>query len=588
MLKRKLDKLLAHGMGSQLFWLLVAVMAVFAVFMLIAAIFGWNYTWQDILALFLDAGNFSGAGEHDGFRLLVTLVGVLLFSTLLISVFNNIFDNISQSAKTGATRYRMSNHILILGANHQLMPMLLALKEEKGKEFIVVMTNADVEQLSAEVETRIADKRFLNRLIYYRGAWDNLEELQSARPQFADKIYVIGEAGGTDHDSMNMRCCNFLKTLCTNAKKEIHCVVMMESGTTFDMYMKDKKRISTDTLKIDIVNAREYAAEQVLAWTWFLPVIKADDPRRSHFVILGTGGMAKAVAFTVAHNSHYSRINGEIRKTRISIVGEGMRLWMDNLAASRPGLFEHSCYTYVASDGKEERHTPERDFLDVEWEFIDMSDTAPKFRAMLEQWAADREYQVLSMALCHGKQPERIASLLHLPKVIYDKEHPTPICIYLEEGGETAIKAMETGQYGIIKPFGPAMGGLSDPLFKSRSARGILVNAIYLVGKTGMDDFDLHNAWYDSSEADKFASTYCANALVFRWVNFDPMGDREPLYEAEHRRWMMSKLLMNLEHSCIVPYDEVPQWKIDNFKNVVDGMIDLNMKNGSFPKPETC
>lgn len=586
MLKRRFNKMLTHGMGSQLILLLFAVIVFYVFFLLLATLFGWNYGWQDILALFLDPGGFGGAGEHDGFRLVVTMVGIFLFSTLLISVFNNIFDNISNSAKTGVMRYRVKGHTLILGSNHHLMPMLEALREENGRQDIVVMTESDVEQLGAEMDARFADRRFMNRIVLYRGVWDTLEELKTARPQFADKIYVIGEAGGTDHDSMNMRCCNFLKTLCADAKKEIQCFVMMESGTTFDMYMKDKNSISTDKLKIDIVNAREYAAEQVLAWSWFLPVIKADDPRRSHFVILGTGGMAKAVAFTVAHNSHYPRIDGTIRKTCISIVGVGMRQWMDNLAASRPGLLEHSCWTYVGPDGRDERHVPSRDFLDVEWEFVDMNDTSPMFRKMLEQWAADREHQALSMALCHDKQRERIASLLHLPKIIYAKEHPTPICIYLEEGGETAIKAMQTGQYGIIKPFGPAMGSLSDPLFKSRSARGILVNAIYLVGKTGMDDFDLHNAWYNSSEADKFASTYCANALAFRWINFDPLGDRAPLYEAEHRRWMMSKLLMNLEHSCILPYDEVPQWKIDNFKNVVDGMIELNMKNGGFPKPE--
>lgn len=37
---------------------------------------------------------------------------------------------------------------------------------------------------------------------------------------------------------------------------------------------------------------------------------------------------------------------------------------------------------------------------------------------------------------------------------------------------------------------------------------------------------------------------------------------------------MMSKLLMGLEHVGIVPYDEVPQWKIDNFKNIIDWMLD--------------
>ncbi len=567
--------MLTYGMGSQLLLLLIAVILFFLFFLLISAICGWGYGWQEIIAMFLDPGGFGGHGEHDGFRLIVTLVGILLFSTLLISVFNNIFDNISESARNGAIRYRVKNHILILGSNHHLYPMLNALFEEGGKQDIVIMTKGDVEELSVQIANRFTNKRFVNRLVLYHGAWDTLDELGTARPQYAEKIYLIGD-GGTDGDSTNLRCYNLLKGLCESAKQPIHCYVMMENGSTFDLFMRGKSCLSTDKLKIDIVNTREYAAEQVLTGDSFLPVIKADDPHYSHFVVLGTGGMAKAVAFTVAHNSHYPRIDGAIRPTRISIIGTGMKAWMNHLAASRPGLFLRSRYTYIAPDGTEECHVPERDFLDVEWEFIDMSDTAPMARKMIEEWASDREHQYLRIAICQREQPERIASLLHLPSVVYDHQHPVPVCVYLEEGSETALSAIATGEYGIIKPFGPAMGSANDPLFKNRSERGMLVNAVYNVGTKGMDHYQLEEAWYNGSETDKFASTYCANALHFRWFNFDPKGDREPIYEAEHRRWMMTKLLMGLEHVGIVPYDEVPQWKIDNFKNIIDWKLDSN------------
>lgn len=584
MLKQKFDKMLTHGMGSQLLLLLFAVILFFVFFLFISLIFGWNYGWQDIIAMFLDPGGFGGHGEHDGFRLIVTLVGILLFSTLLISVVNNIFDNISDSAKTGLIRYRVKDHILILGADSHLMSMLEVLSLYPDKQEIVIMTQDDVESLSAKIKARFADRKFFNRLIFYRGAWDTLDELTTARPQYAKTIYVIGEQGDSEHDSMNMRCCTLLKTLCAQSKYDIPCFVMMENGSTIDMYMKEPKPLSTDKLKIDIVNTREYAAEQVLAWTNFLPVIKADDAHYSHFVILGTGSMAKAVAFTVAHNSHYPRLNGAIRPTLISIVSKDVREWMENLAASRPELFERSRYTFIAADGSVDTHHPENDLLDVEWEFIEQRDASPVARMLLEQWASDREQQYLRIAICHESQSERIASLLHLPQPIFDEKHPCPICIYLEQGGETVFRAMETGNYGIIKPFGPAMGRQSDPLFGDRSKRGYLVNAFYLVGKEAFNGFDYFKAWYESKESDKFASTYCANALNMRWVNFDPLGDREPLYEAEHRRWMMTKLLMGLSHEGITSYDNVPFWKKDNFINLIDCMIEGYKEHGGFPK----
>ena len=583
MLKRRFDKMLTHGTGSQLLLLIVAVILFFGFFLSFAAILGWNYGWQDILALFLDPGGFGGAGEHDGFRLIVTVVGILLFSTLLISVVNNIFDNISHSAKTGVMRYRVKNHVLIFGSDTHLIPMLEALFEEKGRQTIVIMTESDVEVLSAEIDAHFIDDRFMNRVIFYRGNWDTMEDLLTARPQYAERIYIIGEANDTDHDSKNIRCYNQLKTICVGAKNDIKCFVMMESGSTIDMLMKEENTLSTDKLKVDIVNTREYAAEQVLAWTDFLPVIKADDPRFSHFVILGTGAMAKAVAFTVAHNSHYPNYKGAIRRTRISVINNNMREWMDNLVASHPQLFERSHYYYIAPNGTVEEHHPKEDILDVEWEFFDQRDASPSARQMMEQWAADREHQYLRLAICHGNQTERIASLLHLPQIIYDKDHPSPICIYLEQGGETALRAMETGTYGIIKPFGPALGSVNDPLFNRRSKRGTQVNIIFLVGKEGIDNFDQNSAWYDLKEADKFASIYCANALNFRWVNFDLTSDREPLYQAEHRRWMMSKLLMGLEHQGITTYDKVPPWKINNFRNLIDWNIDYYQEKGKFP-----
>ena len=123
MLRRKLDKMLTYGKGSQLLLLFIVVIAFFVLFLLISAICGWNYGWQDIIALILDPGGFGGAGEHDGFRLIATLIGIFLFSTLFISMFNNIVDNVSESARSGAVRYRTKNPTYHLCPTTPKMPM---------------------------------------------------------------------------------------------------------------------------------------------------------------------------------------------------------------------------------------------------------------------------------------------------------------------------------------------------------------------------------------------------------------------------------------------------------------------------------
>ena len=67
----------------------------------------------------------------------------------------------------------------------------------------------------------------------------------------------------------------------------------------------------------------------------------------------------------------------------------------------------------------------------------------------------------------------------------------------------------------------------------------------------------------------KTAAIYCANALPLRKRCFDVTDDDYLFREAEHRRWMMSMLLMGYRsgptdartftHQDIVPFDRLPE-----------------------------
>ena len=71
------------------------------------------------------------------------------------------------------------------------------------------------------------------------------------------------------------------------------------------------------------------------------------------------------------------------------------------------------------------------------------------------------------------------------------------------------------------------------------------------------------------SEADKTSAIYCANALPLRKRCFEISDDDILLREAEHRRWMMSMLLMGYRSGPtdertftrhdIIPFDRLPE-----------------------------
>ena len=109
------DKLISQGTGSQLLWLLILCLVLWLTLYAVSNLFFAGLVWQDIVALFLDPGCFGGADKHDVFRLAVALLGCFTFSALLVSVFSNIIDNISDNWRQGRLRYTHKEHIIIFG-----------------------------------------------------------------------------------------------------------------------------------------------------------------------------------------------------------------------------------------------------------------------------------------------------------------------------------------------------------------------------------------------------------------------------------------------------------------------------------------
>lgn len=158
MFLKRIDRILSEGEGKQLAWLTGIVLALFIVFCLIGRI--WGLDWTDILTLYLDPGNFPiDHKANDIFSLIVTLSGILILSALMISVFSNVFSNISEAYRKGERRYPFKSHVLILGGGRMLPDMLKQLLHNdvyKGKD-IVIMSGSDIEALRERVETMLDD-----------------------------------------------------------------------------------------------------------------------------------------------------------------------------------------------------------------------------------------------------------------------------------------------------------------------------------------------------------------------------------------------------------------------------------------------
>lgn len=593
--KRKFEETLSEGRGMQLLWLLIIILVVVLLFWGIVAFVlkDSSMGWQELLALFLDPGSFGGAGSHDAFRLIATLLGMFLFSALLISVVGNIFENISVAFKDGRSRYKHEGHVLILGGGHHLFSMLNALLEDSfyGDADIVVLTTSNVEELRSRIFalpflTREKEKALRRRLTLYFGERDNVLQLERKRlARKAKAIYIIGEDNEIDHDSVSIRSYEKLSGICMDAEGIIRGFMILQDPASMDVfkYVAKTGEENKSKLKLDIIDADEYVAERVLVEDHdgidVVPYpkldgegIKESDDCHVHLVVAGTTGMARAMALTTAHICHFPNYEKGRRRTVITIIDTDMRAKMNRFIASLPSLFLLSHYKYIAFDeaGKaiEEKHVPDvsyGDFLDVEWQFIDAELQTPGVRSLLAAWAKD-ETQKLSLAICLDRQEDCTMAALHLPKDVYGSG--CSIFVHQQDYGDILGKAQGTNQFGNLYTFGMASDYKNDdPLFICRAKRGQRVNFVYDQAYGGGHK-DEESAWFDCKEADKYSSIYCANAMTVRARSFglnesyDPLTlseeQRSSIFEVEHRRWVMSELILGFAPFTLA---ERKQWK---------------------------
>ena len=551
MLRRRIDRILSEGEGKQLAWLAGIALALFLVLVLAGSF--WALGWTEILNLYLDPGSYpleakqGSQGALNIFSLLIAFGGILVLNALTVSAFSNVFDNISEKYRKGERRYKLKGHVLILGGGHQLADMLKALRvtsEFDGKD-IVVMTNADVEVLRDEIETALDDKKFCKRLIWYRGERDNEDDLRSACVAAASRIYLIGEDDEPAHDSVSVAATGLLRGLCAGDGAPVPCFVTLEMHSSLDVfnYLPGEK---DSRLQVEIVNASDYLAEQLLVDTDFLPV--PDDGQSLHIVIAGFTRTARSIASVAAQICHFPKGG----RTVISFVDEGMQKQMDNYVANHQNLFDLSHYTYISPVGRT-GYVPKNgygDFLDVEWEFIDSHLSSELVRGHLEKWAADPK-QKLVLVLCYEDAAAGISSALHLPKVLY--KGGVPIAVYQKDHPEVLNAALASGQFGALTSFGEASYD-SDALFLRRSLHGKRVNYLYDL-KYGGGSTTPDEAWARLPFAHKLSSRASAASIPLKLRAFgieptresvDALSDAtlEALSEVEHRRWMLSVLLM--------------------------------------------
>ena len=620
-LKLYFDRSFSGGIRRQIKWLAFIMLAVYLILVFLSLL-DFFYTseatnngrWLDVFFLMLNPGD-GGEAVGSYFAVIISVVGMIVFSGMLISVMSNVLERRVENYKTGEANYSVSNHYVILGFNKGIPSLLKKIDKKSKKGYIILMCNRDSENLRDWVHANVSSS-IEKRLIVMNGERDASDDLRrlSLNRQLRE-IYVLGEEHEEGHDDRSLVCIKYLSEIIEDKNRKIPCYVQINSGTIFSLLQQ------TDFIKIENItnlafhpfNFNEIWAQKVLSLLSFdgndyLPLdgkgIGPDSKKRVHLIIVGMSDMGKALAINAAQVLHfpnfkegdpetYTRITfidpnanvmGERFRNKYSVLFDLARwkaddIWIDPLAdADSP-----SPYRYLGP----------LNFMDIEWEFINADVAQPKIRQYLNE-SCEAQNSLTTIALCDENSDRNLAICQGLSINVCEGQALNMILVH-QQISDIAVRML--GELPLrgkkIRAFGMMTECYSENLLSDEF--GKIINALYESHNSREtihfenDKEKIERWWNKASITARWSSNYSANMLFIKLrslgldsenISSDNISVKlsNPLIQkwlqhTEHNRWVTEKLLLGF-----APLTQEEQVALVELRSDAESYKEMNKK----------
>ena len=403
--------------------------------------------------------------------LIMSTLGAIFLSGLLISTITNMFERKSDRWRLGFSYYKLEDHIVIIGSDQMVHGLVNQLCEEQNNN-IVVMTSADVEQMRNSLHASLKNKKDKKRIIVNYGQRDSENYLSKINIAHAKEVYILGDTSEFDdiesfHDSLNVQCVTLIANQCKRCgRKGLPCHVLFDYKTTYHVFQyADLGPEITEHIDFHPFNFYDFWARKVFVVgasknediTYkpldYIPITDRESDKYVHLIVLGMSKMGQAMALQAAHIAHFP--NYRKRKTKITFIDRNGKVEMGEFKQKCGELFKVSRSTYIDADAwaeaeerridgeapiEKERYitTPrlvdeykhlveegdtDKDFIDIEWQFIKGDDHNPIVQELLKQYAKDDD-AMITVAICLNLTHISLRSAMYLPKEYYEKDIP--------------------------------------------------------------------------------------------------------------------------------------------------------------------
>ncbi|MBN1926726.1 MAG: hypothetical protein JW798_12900, partial [Prolixibacteraceae bacterium] len=383
----------------------------------------------------LDPG-YIGESKDKLFALLITALGWIFCTGLLIAIITNAYFQRIEKVAEGLTRYRFKNHCVIIGNNEMTISLIKQIVDWEQFDYrnsIVVHTEQGAKDVRASLRSHLP-RKVERKLYIYTGARDSEEELGTLCLETARLAFVLGEPDERGGDSRNVECAKLIsKHLQKNSYKgkPLTCYLYIENQTTFNLLQQyDLPTNIQKKIDLKVFNQHESWANKVLVkgenldGTSYLPLdyepITMTNKKEVRMVIVGFNRMGQALAIQAARIAHF----GRTKTSTITIIDKVLQERKDTFLSQFPGINE---------------------IIGVKFEFIEGSVEAPEIRGKLEKWAKDQN-EVLTVAVCLSDADESLFLGLNLPFDVYERGIPVLIRQEMLHGFASAMASAPGGK----------------------------------------------------------------------------------------------------------------------------------------------
>ena len=613
----RFDRTFSDGIWNQIVILIGFFLIAFIIGVLLCSLipFGEDgkkipfYEWA--LYLFIDGNALSTLymdNYQEGNRIwgvivgvLGSILGVIIFGGMLISVLSNMLQRRVENFRTGKNTYVIENHYVILGYD-EIVPSIIKQICTNADAYVLLQSSLPSEEIAEKIHSSIAQD-CEKRVIIKNGHRTSLNDLEEMKLNQACSIYIVGDRTKASHDAMNIDCMEKVyEVLKKNKEKglpESITTVFEDQDTYAAMQVADLFDNIRD-LDIEFIPYNFYAdwAKQMFVDCRYTDNdeqrypsidgigITEDAPNHVHLVIVGTSNFGVTLGVEAAKMLHFPNFKKEQNLTRITFIDLNADKEKDLFMTRYRHFFEIQAHWY---DGKKIPATKfegeKADFLDVEFEFIKGDVYSAQIQKQIADWASD-ETQLLSLIFAMRDSRHNMAIAMNLPDEVYEKNVPvfvrqntsSKFLAKLHEKSEMPTKKIVVennmikeiplkGRYANLYPF-----GMTDIIFdvdKRAQRMAECINHLYSkcdelqweriptceeVKNCTWDE--IHEKWISLPVALQWSNLYSAYNIVYRIHTIKAMRnsdaditeitdkEAETLGRVEHDRWNVEKLLL--------------------------------------------